>query len=260
MFTLMSMIHYPRALLTVILALPLTMLASLGAWMAVVVLRWPSSRAMIFPRAWGRGICRLSGVRVTVEGAEHLLPEATYIFAGNHASQFDIFCFQGYFPHDFRWIAKKELFRIPIFGPAMRRVGSVAIDRGHGREAMKSLDQAARSIAAGTSVLIFPEGTRSPDGHLREFKTGAILLAMRAGVPIVPLAFIGTHAILPKGQKMPRPGRVIIRVGTPIDPNRYRSGQKQELASHLREQVATLLEAGENNTTFPPRQTTGNMA
>ncbi|OQX18306.1 MAG: 1-acyl-sn-glycerol-3-phosphate acyltransferase [Desulfobulbaceae bacterium A2] len=256
----MSITQYPRALLAVVLALPLTMLASLGAWLTMLLLHWPSRRAMIFPRAWGRGICRMAGVDVMVEGAEHLQDEATYIFAGNHASQFDIFCFQGYFPHDFRWIAKKELFRIPLFGPAMRSVGSIAIDRGHGREAMKSLEQAARSIAAGTSVLIFPEGTRSPDGRLREFKTGAILLAMRAGVPVVPLAFIGTHAILPKGRRLPRPGRVIIRIGSPIDPHQYRAGQKQELARHLRQQVAALLEGAENNTTFRSRQTTDNMA
>jgi len=256
----MPLPHHPRALLTLLLAPLITLLASAGTWLSVALLHWPPARALYFPRAWGRAICRLSGVRVVVEGAEQLRQETTYIFAANHASQFDIFSFQGYFPHDFSWLAKKELFRIPLFGPAMRRAGAIAIDRGHGREAMKSLDQAARTIAAGTSVLIFPEGTRSPDGKLHPFKTGAILLAIRAGVPIVPLAFLGTRAILPKGSWLPRPGRVLIRVGTPIDPAQYRPGLKQELASHLREEVRRLLEPGENSAPFPPRQTDVDMA
>ena len=123
-------------------------------------------QAQQFPRWWGRTICRLAGVQVRVEGLEHIDPKQTYIFAGNHASQFDIFAFQGYFPYDFRWLAKKELFRLPVFGWAMHRVGYIPVDRSNSRDAMKSLDAAAARIAKGKSVLIFPEGTQIGRAHV----------------------------------------------------------------------------------------------
>jgi 1-acyl-sn-glycerol-3-phosphate acyltransferase len=180
---------------------------------------------------------------VRIEGAENLIPEQTYIFVGNHVSQFDIFSFQGYFPHDFRWIAKKELFRIPFFGPAMLRSGIVPIDRSHGREALKSLNRAAERIAGGTSVLIFPEGTRSADGRLHPFKTGAVLLAIKAGVPVIPIGFNGTYSILPKGKFLPNSGEIVIRIGSPICTDNSKPVDKQQLADHLHDRVAALLDS-----------------
>jgi len=205
-------------------------------------LRKSEIKAQVFPRYWGRILCWLAGVRVRVEGISNIDPGQTYIFAGNHCSQYDIFSFQGYFPHDFRWIAKKELFRIPVFGQAMHRVGYIPIDRSHGRQALKSLDAAAERIAAGSSVLIFPEGTRSADGTLHEFKTGAVLLAIKAGVPIVPLGFNGSYDVLPKGAFLPRGGEIVIRIGTPISTAHYKAGDKQGLALELHAAVAQLLE------------------
>lgn len=235
-----------RSLLTLALAPPLTFLVSLLALIDMALIRRSPAKAMIFPRFWGRFICRLVGVRVRVEGLENLTPGRTYIFAANHASQFDIFTFQGYFPYDFRWIAKKELFRIPVFGPAMRLSGFIPIDRSRGRQAIKSLAEAARRIAAGTSVLIFPEGTRSKNGILQQFKTGAILIAIRSGVEIVPIGFIGTYDILPKGKLLARSGDVLIRIGTPIPTSDYTPGQKQELARRLHDRVAELLARDES--------------
>jgi len=173
-------------------------------------------------------------------GAERLTPGRSYIFAANHQSQFDIFALQGYLGFDFRWMAKLELFKIPIFGPAMRMAGYIPVDRAHGRKAIKSLDEAAARIAGGTSVLIFPEGTRSPDGRLLPFKAGAMVLAIKAGVPLVPVAIVGTHQILPKGKLLFKPGRVEIRVGEPIETRNYSLKQKQELAELLQEKVAEL--------------------
>lgn len=237
-----SLVQYIRGGCTLVAAPLLTIIVSTLSLLDMYWGRRSEVKAQVFPRYWGRILCWLAGVRVRVEGMEHIDPARTYIFAGNHCSQYDIFSFQGYFPHDFRWIAKKELFRVPVFGRAMHRVGYIPIDRSHGRPALKSLDEAGRRIAAGSSVLIFPEGTRSADGRLQEFKAGAVLLAIKAGVPIVPLAFIGSHEVLPKGSLIPKSGEIIIRIGNPMATDHFKSGDKQALAASLQAAVGRLLE------------------
>lgn len=219
-------------LLTAVVSLTALLLALFG---------YREARLQFLPRWWGRIICRLSGVSVSISGLEQLDPTRPYIFAANHQSQFDIFVLQGYLGFDFRWMAKKELFAIPLFGWAMRRAGYIAVDRGHGRRALASLNEAAKEIAAGTSVIIFPEGTRSPDGKLKNFKAGAMVLAIKAGVELVPVAVVGTHEILPKGRLLARPGRVTVRIGPPMATESYNLKQKQELAGRLEEKVRELM-------------------
>ncbi len=237
----MSPIQFIRGSCTLLLAPIFTLIVSLVSLMDLLWGRRSEVKVQVFPRYWGRAMCWVAGVRVRVEGMENIHPDQTYIFAGNHCSQYDICAFQGYFPHDFRWIAKKELFRIPIFGLAMQRIGYIPIDRSHGRQALKSLDEAAGRIAAGSSVLIFPEGTRSADGQLQDFKTGAVLLAIKARVPIVPLGFNGSYEVLPKGRLLARSGEIVIRIGPPISTAHYKAGDKQVLALELQTAVAQLL-------------------
>ena len=231
-----------RGLCTLILAPILTFLVSVFSLIDLLWGRKSQVKVQVFPRYWGRILCRLAGVRVIVEGIEHIDPQQTYIFAGNHCSQYDIFSFQGYFPHDFRWIAKRELFRIPLLGQAMHRVGYIPIDRSHGRRALNSLEEAAKRIAAGSSVLIFPEGTRSDNGVLHEFKTGAALLAIKAGVPIIPLSFNGSYEVLPKGKLLPKSGKITIRIGPAIPTDLCKASDKQALARTLQAAVEKLLD------------------
>ena len=239
----MSLLQTLRGVATLILAPLLTFFVSLFALIDMLWLRRSEWKAQHFPRCWGKTICRLANVRVRIEGLDRIDPKQIYIFAGNHASQFDIFAFQGYFPYDFRWIAKKELFSLPLFGQAMHQVGYIPIDRSHGRQAMKSLDDAAAKIAAGKSVLIFPEGTRSEDGRLKEFKAGAILLAIKAGVPIVPMGFNGSYQVLPKGKVLANGGEIVLRIGAPIATEGFKAKDKQQLALDLHQAVAGLLDA-----------------
>jgi 1-acyl-sn-glycerol-3-phosphate acyltransferase len=124
----------------------------------------------------------------------------------------------------------------------MKRAGYIPVDRSRGRQALKSLDEAARRIADGTSVIIFPEGTRSPDGKLQPFKAGGMVLAIKSGVEIVPVAISGTYEILPKGRLMLQPGNVLIRIGMPMPTDAYRTNQKHELALRLQQEVAGLLD------------------
>lgn len=237
----MKLFHFLRALVAIPFALFLTLLVSLTTLFITLFLGKKADAVQGLAAWWARSICWFCGVEVSVSGTEQLDPEKPYIFAANHQSQFDIFVLQGFLGVSFRWLAKKELFTVPIWGAAMRRAGYIPIDRSHGREALKSLAEAAGKIAAGTSVIIFPEGTRSRDGKLHDFKAGAMVLAIKSGVPIVPVAIRGTYEILPKGRLLVNPGKVEIRVGSPIETRNYSSRDKHDLARASQEAVAKLL-------------------
>lgn len=234
--------QFLRGLLALLTIPPLTAAVCLCAMADVRWFRKSKAKAQQFPRAWGRLLCRIANIRVRVEGGEELDPAKPYIFIGNHCSMADIMAFSGYITHDYRWIAKKELFKIPIFGTGMRAVDFIAIDRSHGREAVQSLNDAAQRITEGSSVILFPEGTRSPDGHLQPFKTGAVVLAIKAGVELVPVGFNGTHQALPKNRLLARGGEVVLRIGQPLPSKDFKAKDKQELAALLQQRVAGLLD------------------
>ena len=237
----MKLLHFLRALLVVPVALLLTLFISILTLFYTLVLRRDAASVQGLAAWWGRSICIASGVTVSVTGTEKLDSEKPYIFAANHQSQFDILALQGFLGVDFRWLAKKELFQVPIWGPAMRKAGYIPVDRSRGRQALKSLGEAAQKIAAGTSVIIFPEGTRTKDGIMKDFKAGAMVLAIKSGVDIVPVAIKGTYEILPKGKLLTNPGNVVIRVGNPIATKNCTSKDKHSLANVLQEEVAELL-------------------
>lgn len=230
-----------RGFLTLLLIPILIGLVSFIALLLHFFLRYPGPRLQFLPSWSGRMLCRVAGVEVTVRGRERLEPGKSYILAANHQSQFDIFVLQAHLGVDFRWLAKKELFKIPIFGPAMRAADYIPVDRSHSRRAVQSLDEAAQRIAGGTSVVIFPEGTRSPDGKLQPFKAGAMVLAIKAGVEVAPMAISGTYEVLPKGRLLARSGRVTVTIGEPIPVAAYHLKQKQELAQLLENKVRELL-------------------
>lgn len=239
----MKLLNFFRALFVIPFALFLTLLVSLITLFKTLVLGRDADSVQGLAAWWATSICRVSGVRVSVTGTGQLDPEKPYIFAANHQSQFDILVLQGFLGVNFRWLAKKELFKVPIWGAAMRRAGYIPIDRSHGRQAIKSLDEAARKISAGTSVIIFPEGTRSIDGKLHDFKAGAMVLAIKSGVPIVPVAIIGTFGVLPKGSLLMNPGMVQIRVGLPIGTKNFSPRDKHHLAQLLQDKVTELFNA-----------------
>ena len=141
---------------------------------------------------WARLILAASRIKVQVIGLSNINPSKSYIYMSNHQGNFDIPILQACLPVQFRWLAKAELFNIPVFGYAMKRAGNISIDRSNRQSAFKSLRNAAKVIRNGVSVLIFPEGTRSNDGNIREFKKGGFILALDSGVPIVPVI---THGL-----------------------------------------------------------------
>jgi len=191
---------------------------------------------------WGRSILWVSGVRVEVEGAEHADLSSPKIIMSNHQSMFDIWTVVGYLPRTIRFVAKKEMARVPIVGQALAGGGHVLIDRKNIRQAMASYDKAARQIRSGTSIVVFVEGTRSPDGRLLPFKKGGFMLALAAGVPIVPLTIIGGSRVLPTKSWRMRPGPMRAVFHEPIDPTQYSIETKENLMAAVRKAIASSLE------------------
>ena len=194
-------------------------------------------------RFWGKSILVVSRIKVTVKGMSNLDLAHPYIYMPNHQSNFDIPVMLGHLKVQFRWLAKMELFKIPIFGHAMRKAGYISIDRYDRESAFKSLETAAQKIKNGVSVLIFPEGTRSRDGKLGAFKKGGFVLAIDSGVPIVPVVIEGTHEIMTKGKFQVNPGHVSMVIHKPIDTSAYTRETKEGLMEGVRKVICDGHEA-----------------
>lgn len=194
-------------------------------------------------RSWAKRIIRASGSSVEVEGLEHVRADSPQIFASNHQSWYDVFALAAVIPKRYRFVAKKELGYIPIFGQAWKAAGHISVDRGDRAAAIRSLDEAGALLKQdNSSVVIFPEGTRSPTGDLLPFKKGAFMLALHTGVDIVPTAVLGTRRVQPKGGWRVRPGRIIVRFGEPVSTSEYGLERRDELIADVRRRIETLLE------------------
>jgi len=195
------------------------------------------------PREWSRQILWATGVEVEVEGAESFDPERAQLVVSNHQSWFDVFALAAHFPGRYHFVAKQELAAIPIFGRAWLTCGHIAIDRHDRQAAIESLDRAGEKIRReNATIIMFPEGTRSPTGELQRFKKGAFVLALKAGVPVVPVAVLGSREIMPKGRWRVRPGRIRIRFGEPIPTDEYTMESRDELLQRTWAAVAALKE------------------
>ena len=198
------------------------------------------------PRAWSSGILRAAGVRVRYEGLDRLPRNQAQILVANHESWFDVFALAATLPVDYRFVGKKELSRIPLFGPAWLAAGHYAIDRSDRQAAITSLDRVgSRMREGGHTVVLFPEGTRSADGALGPFKKGAFVMAINAGVPIVPVAILGSRRIMPKGKWSVRGGEIEIRVGAPIPTEGYSVERRDALTKVARQAIEALKEGRE---------------
>ncbi|MDM8526471.1 lysophospholipid acyltransferase family protein [Desulfococcaceae bacterium HSG8] len=191
---------------------------------------------------WAKSILLASCVPVRVRGISNLDPARSYIYMANHQSLYDIPVLLAHLPVQFRWLAKTELFRIPIFGQAMYRAGYISIDRSDRKSAFNSLKMAAETIRNGVSVLIFPEGTRSKDGNIVPFKKGGFVLAVDSGVPVVPVIIHGTGSIMAKKDLLIRPGDVILEIRTPVETSVYTRKTKNELMEEVRQTICESFE------------------
>lgn len=197
-------------------------------------------------RFWTWLIVKFSGITLTVEGLNRLDPQRQYLFVVNHQSNFDIPVLVQALPQfQLRWIAKKELLWIPFFGWAMWAAKHIFVDRADSLDALKSLKLAKQRIAAGISVVVFPEGTRSTDGKLLPFKRGGFLLALKTNTPIVPVTINGTGKLLGRGEWRVQPGAIKVTIGTPIMAKDSRPGGLRGLSAQVQEIIAANLQTGE---------------
>jgi len=192
---------------------------------------------------WGKSIIFVSGARVKVRGLCNIDPEKSYIYMPNHQSLFDIPILTAYLKVQFRWLAKVELFHIPVFGQAMQHAGYISIDRTNRKAAFESLRKAAEIIRNGVSVLIFPEGTRSRDG-ISSFKKGGFVLAVDSGVPIIPIIIHGTREIMPKKKLSFKTGNVVVEVRPPVETSVYTRKNKDVLLENVRQVICKSFEKG----------------
>jgi 1-acyl-sn-glycerol-3-phosphate acyltransferase len=213
-----------------------------GATMAVSSYFWDRSGDTVLrmARVWSRLVLRTTGVKMTVRFEEPLDPSRPYVFMSNHLSSADIWSLFYAVPFPIRMISKKQLGLIPIFGWAMRVGRFIFIDRQNPVAARRSIEEAARRIKAGHSVIIFPEGTRSRDGAVGPFKKGGFHLARASGAEIVPVAILGTREIMPRGSLLMRPGSVFVGFGKPIPTQGLDEEQRRGLTERVRGQVIAM--------------------
>jgi len=192
---------------------------------------------------WSKGCLWAAGIRLIVTGTEHLPGDRPLIFMGNHQSYFDVAVLFQATTLPFTWLAKEELFRIPVFGHSIRAAGYIPIKRGNGRESLKSLNRAAELVRAGRSVAIFPEGTFTHDGNLLPFKRGGFILAEMSEVPIAPFSISGAIKINPPDNLFSlRPGVIKIRFSPVIEIDAATARHPTVLMERVRMAIAFGLE------------------
>jgi 1-acyl-sn-glycerol-3-phosphate acyltransferase len=184
----------------------------------------------------------LSGTRLVIKGREKIEKGRTYIVMSNHQSLFDVWALIGMLPLQLRWVIKSEIRKVPIFGYALGRMGHIYVDRGRRKEMVRNLDEALHKIREKASVVIFPEGTRSKDGHLQRFHTGGSVMAIKSGVPILPVTVNGGRFVLPRDTLALMPGKIEIVVGDVIDPEPFDENKKDELMELVKSAIGENLD------------------
>lgn len=167
---------------------------------------------------WARMFCWLNFVTVSSRGHENIDPATSYVFVANHQGAYDIFSLFGWLGHNFRWMMKQSLEKIPFVGWACRACGQIFVDNSSVAATRRTMEAAERQLRGGMSLAVFPEGARTWDGHMRRFKKGAFLLAVEFKLPVVPVTIDGAFDVLPRFRLFPRPGHIALTIHKPIVP------------------------------------------
>ncbi len=230
-------------LVLAVVAVIATTLLGLGCIIAALI-GVQDRRGSIFdwtPRVWSRILLAAAGVRVVMHNPERTGDGDPHIFVSNHMSWFDIPVLASSLPR-YKFVAKAELFRIPMFGPAIRAIGMIPMERQNRKAAFAAYERAAEKIRGGSSVVVFPEGTRGDHYPIRPFKKGPFVLAIAAGVPIVPVVVHGTHEALARGALLVRPGRVDVHLLEAVPTAGLEYSDRDALADKIRRQLVEALE------------------
>ena len=196
----------------------------------------------IFAVLWARINSFFTPMTVTVIGAENIKAGTSYVITSNHQSMYDIYVLYGWLGVDFKWVMKKELEQVPVLGLACKVLGHIYIDRSDSKSAVETIKAAKAKIVNGTSVLFFPEGTRSGDGKMKPFKKGAFKMATDLKIPVLPVTINGTRNILPKGSLDLMPGGVTMIIHRPISAEGYHEKNMHELMERTRMVINASLD------------------
>ena len=194
-------------------------------------------------RYWAKIICWLALCPVTVEGRENIDPNTVYVFVANHQGAFDIFLLFGHLGHQFRWMLRKGLRNIVFIGRACENAGHIYVDSHGSSGMMHTMRQAMNTVKSGLSLIIFPEGTRSKDGHLGQFKKGAFTIAAMLKVPVVPITIEGAYQVNPKGSKVMTPHRLKLTIHKPIEPVTRQEGTEAGVERLLHQSQRIIAES-----------------
>ncbi len=184
------------------------------AFSAMGLGRWAG---YFFPRYWAKLFCILTLVKVTVNGRDNIVGDTSYVFVCNHQGAYDIFAVYGYLNHQFRWMMKRALEKIPLVGYSCKVSGHIMVDNSSPMATKLTMEKAEKQLKGGMSLVVFPEGARSWDGKMRRFKRGAYLLAVEFGLPVVPITIDGSFEVMPRFKKLPHWGHIILTIHKPIE-------------------------------------------
>lgn len=168
-------------------------------------------------KIWAMLFCWLNFVGVEVKGRDNIDKKTSYVFVANHQGAFDIFAIYGFLGHNFRWMMKASLRKVPFVGYACYKGGHIFVERTNAARIRHSMEQAERQLQGGMSLVVFPEGSRTKTGRMGSFKRGAYFLATEFGLPVVPVTIDGSYAVMPRNAKLPRPGRIVLTIHRPIE-------------------------------------------
>jgi 1-acyl-sn-glycerol-3-phosphate acyltransferase len=195
-----------------------------------------------FARGWARTLLALAGVRVSVKDSGQLPRNRSFVVVANHESFCDVLVLLAHLPLQVRFLAKRSVFRVPILGWSIAAAGFIPVDREARSRSGAAVEAALRRLEGGRSVVVFPEETRSPTGELLPFKKGAALLALRSGLPILPIGLAGTFRVLPRGTRLITPGPVVLAAGDPIETGGRSPRERAALTEEVRARVLALRE------------------
>lgn len=223
-----------------IIALPLLLVATVLAALATIIgsmLGFSRSMGYWPGHIWAWLFCRLCLVSVKVEGRDNISPRTSYVFVANHQGAFDIFTIYGFLGHNFRWMMKKSLEKIPLVGYACRVSGHIYVDNSSPSAVKHTMETAEKRLAGNMSVVVFPEGSRTRDGRMHGFRRGAFMLAVEFGLPVVPVTIDGAFSVMPRGAVLPRPGKIRMTIHKPIYPD---AAGKHELSALMEESAQAI--------------------
>lgn len=229
-----------------LIAMPILLIATiLTALTTIVVCAFGMSSSLGYyvPHLWAKLWCILMFVKIEVRGRENIDRKTSYVFVANHQGAYDIFLIFGYLNHNFKWMMKKSLEKIPFVGYACKVSKHIMVDRSSAAAIQRTMDTAKEILKDGMSLVVFPEGSRTPDGKMKPFKRGAFMLAAEFGLPIVPLSIEGSYGVMKKSTYEITPGKIILTIHKPIPPLSATGEQKKEAMEEMMQKSFTIIKS-----------------